>query len=427
MRGKIVYTLGLFGAVAVLSGTACAAPVEADAESMCARGKAPAAQERVGSGFGVTISAGEKNFEYRDGFITPSDFSVAEEIERRRINAPLEKKIELVDEYVRNGADYKTAITVCFPLIERTVAEIADYLYVAPINSTVQYKNKRFTATESKPGRALDENRLYCSLYYAVRYGAFDKIKAATVEIAPTVAREELKNKLVLRGGYTTVYETSSSGRAHNVALAASKFDGLKIDAGETVSFNGTVGERTEKNGFRKAKIILNGEYTDGVGGGACQASTAVYNAALKAGLEVTANAHSICPSYCPPGLDAMISSASDMRITNTTGSPVYFSVTTSGKKTRIEVYGERNEYDIEPLSEIAETIDFEQKEFVDGERKYFDETAESGDRLLITPGKNGYVSSTYLIYRKDGKFVKRVKIRSNVYKPTPQITVVAP
>ncbi|MCH5160397.1 MAG: VanW family protein [Clostridiales bacterium] len=384
-------------------------------------------QKQSESGVKIIIVAGNKEFEYIDRFITPSDFTVAEQIERRRINAPLEQKIELIDEYIRNGADYKTAITVCFPLIERTVDEIARFLYVPPENSEVVYKNKRFTATESKSGRALDENRLYGSMYYAVKYGAFDKIKAATVEIAPNLTQSELKSKLVLRGAYTTEYYSSTDARAHNVALASSKFDGLRLEPGQTLSFNETVGERTEENGFRKAKIIVNGEYTDGVGGGACQASTAIYNAALSAGLNVIANAHSICPSYCPPGLDAMISSASDMRIINNTDNDVYFSVTNSGKKTRIEIYGEKNEYYIEAQSEIVERIDYEQHEFTDSERKYFDESADSGDRLLVAPGRCGYVSSTYLVYYKDGKPVKRVKIRSNTYKPTPQITAVAP
>ncbi len=424
--GRIVYTFALIGSLFSLCGAADKATIAANAERITALPDS-VEYDKDNRGVHISIVAGDKTFEYKDEIITPSDFTVAEEIERRRINAPLEQKIELVDEFIENGADYKTAITVCFPLIERTVDEIARYVYVPPQDSTVVYRNKRFTATESKVGRALDENKLYCALYYGIKYGAFDKIKATTSEITPAVTKSELKSKLVYRGGYTTDYSASTDNRAHNVALAASKFDGLKIEAGETVSFNATVGERTEENGFRKAKIILNGEYTDGVGGGACQASTAIYNAAIKAGLHAEANAHSICPSYCPPGLDAMISSASDMKITNTTNSAVYFSVSTGGKKTRVEVFGESNEYKIETQSEIIETLDFEQREFVDAEHKYFDETAVSGDRLLIAPGKCGYVSSTYIVYRKDGQFVKRVKIRSNVYKPTPQITAVAP
>ncbi len=426
--GRIVYTFALVGSALSLCGASGnAMPNSAVAEPRNPTDPHSVQYDRDNREVRLSIVAGDKSFEYTDEFITPSDFTVAEEIERRRINAPLEQKIELIDEYIKNGSDYKTAITVCFPLLERTVDEIARYVYIPPQDSTVIYRNKRFTASESKVGRALDENKLYCSLYYAIKYGAFDKIKAATTDIAPTVTGEELKSKLVYRGGYTTEYRSSPDNRAHNVALAASKFDGLKIEAGETVSFNATVGERTEENGFRKAKIILNGEYTDGVGGGACQASTAVYNAAITAGLHVEANAHSICPSYCPPGLDAMISSASDMRITNTTNSAVYFSVTTSDKKTRVEVFGEKNEYDIQTQSEIIETLDFEQRELVDSEHKYFDASAESGDRLLIAPGKCGYVSSTYIVYSKGGQFVKRVKIRSNVYKPTPQITVIAP
>ncbi len=79
------------------------------------------------------------------------------------------------------------------------------------------------------------------------------------------------------------------------------------------------------------------------------------------------------------------------------------------------------------PESEIVKTIEYERREVVDTEHKFFDSSAASGDRLVATTGKDGYESITYIKYYKDGKFVKRVKIRDNVYKSAPQITVIAP
>ncbi len=377
----------------------------------------------------VKIYADDKIFTYTDSPITPTDFTVQEEISKRRINAPIAAKIELVDEYLQKGADYKTAMDVCFPLLTRKVKEIADHVYVAPVDACIRYENGKFTVVNEREGRALDEERLFGALYYSLKFfGGQKSVYAAVQKLSPSITAKELKARLVLRGEYTTEYLSSTKARAHNVAHAASKLDGVKIAAGETLSFNTTVGERTKENGFETAKIIVDGKYVLGAGGGACQASTAVYNAAILAGLDAKANAHSICPSYCSPGLDAMISTASDLVIKNTTDADVYFSVFNNGRRTTVKVFGLPNEYRIEPESVVNKTVPFEEIEEIDKEYKYFDDTATSGDRLVVAYGKDGYESTTYLkYYDKSGAFIKRVKIRTNTYKATPQITAIAP
>ena len=375
----------------------------------------------------LVIVADGKSFTYRDEKIAPSDFTVAEQIERRAINAPLEKKMELVDLYLSKGADYKKALGVCFPLLVRKVDEIAKFLYAAPIDASITYNNKQFTISPEKSGRALDETRLYAGLYCTLKFAGGGKVAATTVKLMPETTRDMLKSELILRGRYCTDFSASTAARAHNVALALGKYDGLTIAAGESVSFNDLVGARTESNGFKSAKIIVDGKYTDGVGGGVCQASTAVYNAALLAGLNCAANAHSICPSYCPPGLDAMISGVSDLVITNTTDRAVRISVRIYGNKATVDVYGCAPEYQIVPESVIVKTVACEVTESVDTERKYFDATAQSGDRLLVSPGKDGVISETYVNYYKNGKLVKRAKVRTNNYKPTPRVIAVAP
>lgn len=374
----------------------------------------------------VTIAAGGKKFTYTDEKITPSDFTVSEYIETHNINAPLADKLDTVDTLLKKGASYKTALGVCFPLLTATVDKVAAGLYVPAVNAEVVYKNGVFSVTSERAGAELDENRLYAGIYYCFKFGG-ESINATTVRIDPAVKSAELKSNLVLRGAYTTDYHTSTADRAHNVTLALKKYDGLRIRAGETVSFNQTVGARTVENGFKTAKIIVDGKYTDGVGGGVCQASTAVYNAALLAGLKCNANAHSICPSYCPAGLDAMISSVSDLTVTNVTAHDVFISVKYAGGKATVKFFGERNEYEIVPESVIVDKRPFADMEIVDKDRKFFGADAVSGDRLLVSQGKDGIISETYLKYYKNGKFVKRVKLRVNEYKSLPQIFAIAP
>ncbi len=376
----------------------------------------------------VSINAGGKIFTYTDEPITPSDFTVAEEIEKRRINAPFERKIELVDAAIQKGASYKTALLICFPRLKFTADAVAKQLYIPAEDARVVCENGGCRIIGEKSGRKLDEDKLYGGLYYSLKFfGGERTVKTYTVNIEPNVRAAELRERVTLRSSYTTDFSTSSNARAHNVVTAVKKFDGAVIENGCALSFNSVVGERTQENGFKTAKIIVDGKYVDGVGGGACQASTAVYNAALTAGLAASANSHSICPSYCPPGLDAMISSASDMVLRNGTGDSVYFSVKAGGGKATVNVYGAPCEFDIVTESAVVATIPYVESEITDVERKYFDESAVKGDRLLVSGGKDGYKSETYLKYYRGGKFCKRVKIRSNTYKPLPQIIAVAP
>ena len=86
---------------------------------------------------------------------------------------------------------------------------------------------------------------------------------------------------------YTTYFNAEDRGRCENIAIASTLIDGVTIQPYGKFSFNQTVGRRTVEAGFQQAKIIVDGEYVLGVGGGVCQVSTTLYNAALKSGLRV--------------------------------------------------------------------------------------------------------------------------------------------
>lgn len=140
----------------------------------------------------------------------------------------------------------------------------------------------------------------------------------------------------------TTSLATSSENRIHNVKLATEMLDGYTLAPGAIFSFNEVVGKRTEKRGFRTANVILEGKFVEGVGGGVCQVSSTLYNAALKAGLTVTKSAsHTLPVSYLPLGFDAMVSDSQDLVIVNETGSTVWFNGQVRNRELTIRVYRE--------------------------------------------------------------------------------------
>ena len=108
-------------------------------------------------------------------------------------------------------------------------------------------------------------------------------------------------------GSYTTTYG-GTEGRLHNVALVAKLIDGALVAPGARFSFNQTTGERNAAKGFEAAPVIINGELESGIGGGVCQVSTTVFNAAFEAGLSIEKRTnHALYISHYPLGRDATV------------------------------------------------------------------------------------------------------------------------
>ena len=123
-------------------------------------------------------------------------------------------------------------------------------------------------------------------------------------------------------GTYSTKLTDKTEGRVHNIKLAISKLDGTKVEAGETFSFNDTIGPREEKDGYKEAIIFDgHGNKTKGFGGGVCQVTSTLYNAARGAGLEIEErHEHSREVPYVNEGDDATVSfyGNEDLKIKNT-------------------------------------------------------------------------------------------------------------
>ena len=143
---------------------------------------------------------------------------------------------------------------------------------------------------------------------------------------------------------YTTYYDAQETSRSQNIMIAAGLIDGVTIQPYGEFSFNQTVGRRTQEAGFKQAKIIVGGEYVLGVGGGVCQVSTTVYNAALKSGLTVTEfHPHSLQVGYVAPSRDAMVSTQSDLRFHNPHPFPVRLETTAKDGRLQVRFLGERD------------------------------------------------------------------------------------
>ncbi len=132
----------------------------------------------------------------------------------------------------------------------------------------------------------------------------------------------------------------SSGNRKNNLRVVARKLTGIVVRPGEEFSFNRKVGARTVKGGYRKATILVQGKKKKAVGGGICQMSTTLYNAALKAGFKITErHEHSKNVGYVDDGKDATVSyGTKDLKFINTTDTAFEILCEVKGDQIRVEL-----------------------------------------------------------------------------------------
>lgn len=226
--------------------------------------------------------------------------------------------------------------------------------------------------------------------------------------------------KIVLRAQFFTSYTSSSQERKDNIALACKAIDRTLVEPNCEFSFNNVVGERTVKRGYKVSKIIVNGEFVDGVGGGVCQVSTTLYNAVLLAGLKIIEfHPHSLPVSYVAPSFDAMVNSGwADFKFINQTKNPVIIRAVADGATLRVEVYGQPLEEKYVRKSVVTEQIPAPESEIVYDDELLYPELY-LGESKTVKYGKNGYKSEGYLMVLKNGKLIEVKKIRTDTYLAT--------
>src|SRR5256714_2927223 len=144
-----------------------------------------------------------------------------------------------------------------------------------------------------------------------------------------------------LVAGYETIYG-GEANRIHNVQLVAHLVDGQLIAPGAVFSFNQATGERTAAKGFKEAPVIINGEVQTGLGGGVCQVSTTVFNAAYEAGLPILARTnHALYISHYPQGRDATVNYPDvDLKFVNDTGHWLLLPTRVGSSSLTVALYG---------------------------------------------------------------------------------------
>lgn len=213
--------------------------------------------------------------------------------------------------------------------------------------------------TEAKDGWKVDPEAIKATAKQQIQTKTFAPFEAQ-VEIIKG-SNEAPQGELKLMGtATTTIGSSSSSGRKYNIWKISDKLNGAVFKPGETFSVNDYVGDRTEKLGWKLAPGIENGTYTDQAGGGICQVSSTMYNATLKAEMDIVSRVpHTIMAGYTPPGMDATISTGGpDFKVKNSNDTNMVMIVKCSipDSKVTVEIYGpETRDYYLKFTQELTD------------------------------------------------------------------------
>ncbi|MEG2454433.1 MAG: VanW family protein, partial [Clostridia bacterium] len=228
----------------------------------------------------------------------------------------------------------------------------------------------------------------------------------------PKITEQQLHLNTVLRSSFKTYYGYSAPARKSNIGRALSQINGTVLENKQEFSFNNIVGARSRSRGYVEAPIIINGSFVSGVGGGVCQVSTTIYNAALLADLEVKNVAkHSLPVKYAPPSFDAMVSSVTDFKFINNTGEKIYICATCDGNYINISIYGKPLDCEIRLESIKVRDIPFK-TDYIDNIN------AELGVEKVLSSGISGIESKGYIVKSIGSKVVSTKLIRHDIYAP---------
>ena len=220
---------------------------------------------------------------------------------------------------------------------------------------------------------------------------------------------------------YSTTYNALNENRETNLMLASEKINGTIILPGETFSYNKIVGERTIAKGYKEAAVYSGGKVIDGIGGGICQLSSTLYNAALYANLQITQrSSHRFLTSYVTAGRDATVSWGTiDFCFKNTRKYPIKIISEVKNGVVTTSIYGikQEKEYRIIIKNEVIETLPYTTN-YVN------DSNLEQGEEIIKQYGANGAKSVTYKIIEEDGVIVSKDIISNDVYSPLERIII---
>lgn len=293
-------------------------------------------------------------------------------------------------------SSYVITATVTEDSIDNKVKEVEETINKDAVNAHVSefkpYAEKRFTYAEAESGYKIDSEDLTDKIT-----GFFDsdaseiRIEAEGESIEADIQIDDVKSNIVQLAKYETVSYNTANG-TNNMEVSLKACNGSIIEPDEVWSFNKCTGDSNlEENGYLPAHVISDGKLVDGIGGGLCQSSSTIYNAAIRANMDIEERSnHKWASTYVPTGLDATIDYPGlDLKLKNPTDYQMFIECKVyDGNVLTVSIWG----YKPPNYDEIVT------------------------ENKMLDKGKSSYSVEAFRVYIKDGKEIDRESLGKSTY-----------
>ena len=300
----------------------------------------------------------------------------------------------------------------------------SDELNIKAVNNSLQRNGDSFDFVPGQEGKEVDVVKSVYAINDFLQNswdGSANEIELVTNTVQPRGSKEELSKIKDNLGGFSTDFSSSAAGRAANVKNACSLINGSVIYPGEQFSVYEAISPITTDNGYQIAGAYENGQVVDSVGGGVCQVATTLYNAVIRAELDIVQRYnHSMIVNYVKPSDDAAIAGTyKDLRFKNNLDSPVYIEGYCSGGVITFNVYGVETRPANREISFRSETISEEVTQFK------FDAGQPVGYFNTEQSAHKGLTARLWKTVTVDGTVQSDEVFNNSKYKSSPKIVTV--
>lgn len=335
----------------------------------------------------ITVNAGDKAYnltkaDFKYSFNTDAVLSEAKKYSE-------EKGIKTSDQ------NYEIKMTVsdetCSGIIDKISGEVSSEAKDAAVTAFDPDASDMFTISKEQKGVTINKEEALSALNTFIHNGnVTGTVNAATKEVEPKITSDYLKDNITELSHFST-YSTNNSNGNENMRISLAACNGSIINPGETWSFNDCTGNSNlTENGYLPAGVIVQGRSETGVGGGICQSSTTIYNAAILCGMNVVERAcHYYKSTYVDAGRDATIDYGNiDLKVSNPFKYQLFMKCWMDGTELNCTIYG-------------LENPNFDDVEISTTAPDYF---------------SNGYTVHTTRYYYKDGTEIDSDELPSSTY-----------
>lgn len=299
--------------------------------------------------------------------------------------------------------------------LEAHLADIESQFSDAAVDAKMEKVGNDFVVTPDVSGLRIDTTATLHNTMEYLELGLGDDIPLVVTEQRANIVAEDFNFEKELIGAFTTSYSMSQSNRT-NLEVGSKYLDGTIIMPNETFSAAEGMGKQTAERGYVSAGVFVGGKLTNGMGGGICQVSTTMYNAAIMAELEIVErSAHSMPVGYIPLGRDAAIADGyKDLVIKNDTEHPIYLEAYARDGVLAVNFYGVE-------IHEAGRTVSFETVLVSTGAKPAeivtLDPNKYEDERVVTYAGVGTRNVTVNKIVKQDGKEISNEVFAKSTYR----------